>query len=134
MPFGGTGLEKQKIIKWKEEFLQSIETPYILIIDDDPLILIALEKTLKSEGYQVIKSNNGKDAIDKLHRFPVAVMICDYILPDISGLEIIKEAIKLQPDCIRIVLTGVSDLKVIEQLINVGQISQFIVKPGTTPL
>lgn len=101
----------------------------VLIVDDDPFILTALEKTLSVEECRILKAQQGKTAIEILKKIPLAVIICDYHMPDVSGLEVLKESLRLQPDCVRIVLTGVSDLKVIEQLINIGQISQFVVKP-----
>lgn len=101
----------------------------ILIVDDDKLIVKALEKTLQQEGCRIHQAYNGEDAIEMLQKFPIAVIICDQNMPTMSGIEVLKKAQKICPDAVRIILTGQSNLDVIIQAVNEGQVSQFIVKP-----
>lgn len=101
----------------------------ILIVDDDKLILLALEETLKREGYRVLKASNGEEAINILISQPIAVIVCDQRMPGMSGIEVLKKAQGIRPDAVRIVLTGNRDLETVLQAINIGQVSQFISKP-----
>lgn len=103
--------------------------PTILLVDDDLLTLQALEATLKKEGYEILTAHNGQEAISHLQEHSISLIICDQQMPGMSGLEVLQKALSMQPDAIRIALTGIGDLQVIAQLINIGQISQFILKP-----
>jgi anti-anti-sigma factor len=101
----------------------------ILLVDDDPLILTALEVILEKEGYQVMTAKNGEEALHILSEQAISLIICDQKMPGMSGIEVLKRAQVIQPDTIRILLTAFSDLKTVLQAINIGQVSQFIVKP-----
>ena len=101
----------------------------VLIVDDDHLILNALEMTLKREDFPLLKAKNGSEAIEFLQNEEISTIICDLHMPDINGLDVLKKALELQPDAVRIVLTGVNDLKTLSDLINIAQVSQFILKP-----
>lgn len=101
----------------------------ILIVDDDRLVLSALAETIKREGYPVLTAQNGEEAIQKMTTHPIALIICDQRMPGLSGIEVLKKALIIRPEAIRVVLTGNSDLETVMQAINVGQISQFILKP-----
>lgn len=105
------------------------ESEKILVVDDEELTLSSLEAILKHKGYDVICAENGPKALEIIKKEPVAVIICDQNLPGMKGVEVLRESIKLQPDAIRISLTGVSDLDTLTDLVNVGQIAQFIPKP-----
>lgn len=101
----------------------------LLLVEDDPLTLKALVTILENQGYLVQAARNGIEALQILNQNPIALIICDQQMPGMSGLEVLKKAIEIQPDAVRIALTGVSDVRVVEQLVNIGKISQFIVKP-----
>ncbi len=101
----------------------------ILIVDDDPFILAALEMTLKREGLIVHKAESGKEAIAILKNHPIAVLICDQKLPGMSGNEILKISQEISPETMRIILTGHNDLETTIEAINIGKVAQFIAKP-----
>ena len=101
----------------------------ILVVDDDRLILKALEEIIKREGYRPIPASSGKEAIQKMIDHPISMIICDQRMPGMSGIEVLQEAIKIRPDAVRIILTGNNDLDTVIQAINVGKVSQFILKP-----
>lgn len=101
----------------------------ILIVDDDWLVLKALEATLKREGYEVLTASNGKDAIDIIEKNSISVIICDQRMPGISGIEVLTKAIEIRPNTIRILLTANADIETAIQAINIGQVSQFLAKP-----
>lgn len=104
----------------------------ILIVDDDPLIINALTQILSRENFPIEKALDGKSAIEKIKTDSFAVILCDVRLNDMSGLEVLKEAIVHQPDVPRIALTGLADAKMMAELINYGKVSEFINKPWET--
>lgn len=101
----------------------------ILIVDDDAFVLQALEQILIRQGHDVILAATGHDALKIIKQMPVAVIICDLLLPGISGSAFLGEAEKIDPEAVRIALTGSRDLNLALEAINVGHISHFIMKP-----
>lgn len=101
----------------------------ILIVDDDKLILKALEITLAREGYRVLTAHDGTSAEAILQKQPISVIICDESMPDINGMEVLKFAQEVQPQSIRIILTGKLDLETTLRAINIGRVDEFISKP-----
>lgn len=107
----------------------STELANILIVDDDSLVLKALEKTLENKAYKIVACSSGKEAHEHLRNQKFAVIVCDQKMPDVSGIEVLKDAFETQPNAVRILLTGYGDLETVIQAINVGQASQFLFKP-----
>lgn len=101
----------------------------VLIVDDDKLVLKALEATIEKDVDEVIVASSGSEAIQIMHTQQVALILCDQLMPGKSGTEVMQEAIKLQPDSIRIIITGNSDEKTAIEAINKGHVHQFIIKP-----
>ncbi|MDF2892412.1 MAG: two component transcriptional regulator, winged helix family [Clostridia bacterium] len=63
----------------------------VLIVDDDPITLKILCAAIEKRGFAVIKATNGNDALLKLQKHEVCAIILDLNLPDINGLEILKQ-------------------------------------------
>jgi anti-anti-sigma factor len=115
-----------------EQFLEPLlpkTKPTVLVVDDDKLILKALEHTLDDPRFDLVLAKSGSEALQIMREQSFAVIICDQTMPGISGSEVLREAINLQRHAIRILLTGSGDLNTVVQAINVGQASQFILKP-----
>ncbi len=101
----------------------------ILIVDDDRLVLGALEITLKREGYKVLTASDGKSAEEILKNQIVSLVLCDESMPDINGMEVLKFAQEVQPQAVRIILTGRLDLETALRAINIGRVDEYITKP-----
>jgi sigma-B regulation protein RsbU (phosphoserine phosphatase) len=71
--------------------------PKVLVIDDDPAIQIVLRKLLKSQGHDVIVCEDGTTGIEKAKECKPAVIICDWMMPIVDGLEVCRQ-IKAEPD------------------------------------
>ncbi len=69
----------------------------VLIVDDDKLICWALEKALKKNGYYVIVSPNGEDAIEALKKKDFDLVITELSMPEIDGFEVIEEVKRCSP-------------------------------------
>jgi putative nucleotidyltransferase with HDIG domain len=102
----------------------------ILIVDDEPNILNALERVLRRDSYDIITAQGGRDALAALDKHDdIAVIICDQRMPDIDGAQVLKEARFKCPEMVRIALTGYADMDTILQCINEARVTQFILKP-----
>jgi len=69
----------------------------ILIIDDDPTIRLVLRKALQKQGYEIEVAVNGEEGIAKAHQFQPALIICDWMMPAIDGLEVCRR-VKTDPE------------------------------------
>ena len=78
----------------------------ILIVDDKKENLYFLESLLKSFGYEVITSANGKNALEKLHTATYDLAVLDMKMPKMSGLELRKKIHEIQPKTKYIFMTG----------------------------
>src|SRR5579862_1382448 len=63
----------------------------ILIVEDDPHILLGLEEVLKSEGFDITSCNRGDSAIDSVTKHKPALIVLDVMLPGLSGYDICKQ-------------------------------------------
>ncbi len=101
----------------------------ILIVDDDKLVLKALEMTLQREGYHVLTADNGNEAIEIMKKYPPALIICDQFMPGMDGIQVMQKALEIRPDAIRILLTGSHDMDTAIKAINIGHVNQYLTKP-----
>jgi sigma-B regulation protein RsbU (phosphoserine phosphatase) len=77
--------------------------PQILIIDDDPTIRMTLDRFLKSQGYDVISAKNGEEGLAKARDLHPSLIICDWMMPIIDGLEVCRQ-VKSNPELANIYL------------------------------
>ncbi len=101
----------------------------LLLVDDEPNILSTLEWLLVEDGYQIFTANNGKEALDLLKNQAIDVIVSDYRMPHMTGVEFLSEVKTKYPNTLRIILTGYADFKVVEAAINEGQVFKFLKKP-----
>jgi response regulator RpfG family c-di-GMP phosphodiesterase len=101
----------------------------ILIVDDEEIILAALQETLRRANYQSVTFTDPRAAVAELKRRQFSVVITDQTMPELSGLELLAEARKIQPYATRILITAVLSLDTVIEAINKGEIFRFIVKP-----
>ena len=101
----------------------------ILIVDDEEIILAALQEILRRAGYEAVTFSDPVAAVAELRQRKFSVVISDQTMPGMSGLEVMAEARKLQPFATRILITAVLRLDTVIEAINKGEIFRFIVKP-----
>lgn len=101
----------------------------ILCVDDEQNVLNALKRLFLDEDYTILAANSGKEGLDIMQKEELQIIISDYRMPNMNGVEFLREAKKLQPDTVRIVLSGYADAGAIVSAINEGQIYKFIPKP-----
>lgn len=100
----------------------------ILLIDDELANLEALTRLLEEE-YDVIKAENGFEALnilkDESCSKKINLIISDQRMPGMTGVELLKQTISIVPNAIRIILTGFMDVKDIIDSINEGIFINF---------
>lgn len=100
----------------------------ILAIDDDTMILMILKQTLTKAGYRVLTVNSGEEGISMLSTSQVDLVLTDYLMPGMSGIEVLNSIKKNQPLIPIIILTGHGDVALTIKAIQLGAVD-FIEKP-----
>jgi YesN/AraC family two-component response regulator len=103
--------------------------PQILLVDDEPNILKALQRLLFEEDYEVHSAGSGEAGLEILQSQPVDLIISDYRMPGLTGIEFFRRARQIQPGAIRIILSGFAEINSLTEAINEGNIYKFIFKP-----
>jgi response regulator RpfG family c-di-GMP phosphodiesterase len=109
------------------------DKPLVMIVDDDPLVLNALETTVSEAGYRVNAFGDPRKALKCLSETTIGVIIADQRMDPIPGLELLQQARKLQPNASRILITGFLSVSTLTEAVNCGEIYRFIAKPWSTP-
>jgi thioredoxin reductase (NADPH) len=115
--------------------------PVILTIDDDPDVVRAIERDLRqrySTTYRVMRAESGPGGLNLLRRLeqrndPVALLVVDYRMPRMNGIETLSEAKRLYPEAKRVLLTAYADTEAAIQAINDIQVHHYLLKPWDPP-
>lgn len=101
----------------------------VLFVDDDAFILNALKRLMRRETFSFRTAGSGREALDILESEPIAVIISDYMMPGMNGVELLDIAQKRWPHTIRAILSGYSDKEVIDAALATHVISMYLLKP-----
>jgi len=100
----------------------------ILIVDDEEANLRALDRLLSYE-YHPLTARSGTEALEMLAQHDCAMIISDQRMPEMSGLDFLKQAAEMRPQTIRILLTGYTDVDTLVEAINCGIVYKYVTKP-----
>ena len=101
----------------------------VLLVDDEPDVLDTLHSILSDEGYEVEIAHGGQEALDKIEEFPAEIVLSDYMMPGMCGVELLHTIKQRLPHVIPILITGRGDMKISIESINQGEIFRFLLKP-----
>ncbi|HEX8960873.1 MAG TPA: response regulator, partial [Geobacteraceae bacterium] len=101
----------------------------ILCVDDEVNVLRALERSFLDSDYDVITAGSGQEALALLAGTPVQIVVSDYRMPEMNGVDFLREVRRQWPDTVRIVLSGYADIAAVISAVNEGGIYHFIAKP-----
>ncbi|WP_041261724.1 FAD-dependent oxidoreductase [Pseudofrankia inefficax] len=115
--------------------------PAILTVDDDPSVSRAVARDLRrrfGERYRILRAESGQQALDtlrelKLRGGQVSVMIADYRMPGLTGIEFLEQAMDLYPDAKRVLLTAYADTSAAIDAINLVDLDHYLLKPWNPP-
>jgi len=115
--------------------------PAIFTIDDDPNVLRAIARDLRSRygsDYRILRAASGGEALEALRQLqrssdPVALFVVDQRMPQMSGVEFLAQAMALYPDARRVLLTAYADTDAAIKAINSVAVHYYLLKPWDPP-
>lgn len=108
---------------------EDLSPDVILLIDDDPDVLIALRKELRKLNLTILTSLNAREGVSLAKHHKPGVVICDIRMPELSGIEVLEFIHKISPDSARVVLTGFCELDTVISSVNRAHVNRFLCKP-----
>ena len=90
----------------------------ILIIEDEPRVRQFMVECLEILGYQVMQAEHGEAGLEKIKAERFDLLIADFLMPGMSGAEVVKQAQKIYPDLPALIATGYADMQAIEEVID----------------
>lgn len=100
----------------------------ILIVDDNNDICLLLERFLSKQGYKTASALRGEDGLALIRKDAYELVICDFKLPDIDGLEMLRRIKVISPSTAVIIITGYSDVRIAVQAVKHGAYD-YVTKP-----
>jgi thioredoxin reductase (NADPH) len=115
--------------------------PIIMTIDDEPHVLNAIARDLQTHyqsEYRIVKASSGTEALEAVQEFkrrddPIALLLADQRMPEMSGVEFLEEAIKLYPETKRVLLTAYADTDAAIASISALGLDYYLMKPWDPP-
>jgi thioredoxin reductase (NADPH) len=115
--------------------------PIIFSIDDDPQVLRAISRDLKTQynaDYKIISTTSASEALEALtdlknNSDTVALFLVDQRMPEMEGVDFLHKAIRIYPDAKRVLLTAYSDTEAAIKAINDVQLDYYLMKPWNPP-
>src|SRR5579871_6920208 len=113
----------------------------ILTVDDDPSVSRAIARDLRrryGERNRIVRAESGEQALDALRQMKlrgdqVAVILADYRMPGLSGIEFLERAMDIYPYARRVLLTAYADTSAAIDAINVVDLDHYLLKPWDPP-
>jgi thioredoxin reductase (NADPH) len=115
--------------------------PVILIVDDEPQVLNAVERDLRAHfrsDYRVVKAGSGRDALNAVQQLkqrnsPLALFLVDQRMPEMTGTDFLTEALKFYPEARKVLLTAYADTQAAITSINAIGLDYYLMKPWDPP-
>ena len=115
--------------------------PVLLTVDDDSDVLHSIERDLRrqyAQHYRIVSAGSGTAALDLLRRLqrrnePLALLLVDHRMPQMTGIEFLKHALQVYPDAKRVLLTAYADTDAAIEAINEIKLHHYLLKPWTPP-
>jgi response regulator RpfG family c-di-GMP phosphodiesterase len=101
----------------------------VLFVDDEPFILKAMKRLFHNDPLNILTASNGREGLEVIKSQPVQLLVSDNIMPEMTGVELIRHVKRCSPDTIRIILSGQSDMDSVLRAINDGEAYRFVLKP-----
>lgn len=113
----------------------------ILTVDDDPGVSRAVARDLRRRyggAYRIVRAESGESALEALRELKlrgdlVAVILADYRMPQMNGIEFLEQALDVYPGARRVLLTAYADTSAAIDAINVVDLDHYLLKPWDPP-
>lgn len=101
----------------------------VLVVDDAAFMRLAIKNVLEKSGFKVVAdAKNGQEGIEKYKEFHPNIVTMDITMPDMTGIDALKEIIKFDPDAKVVMISAMGQERMVKEAIICGAKS-FIVKP-----
>lgn len=109
--------------------MESEKAGRLLLVDDEENVLRSIKRVLRRCSWEIETASDGERGLEAIRRFQPEVVVSDFRMPGMSGVEFLARVKELAPRTQRIMLTGQADHSAIEEAINRSQVFRFISKP-----
>jgi thioredoxin reductase (NADPH) len=121
--------------------MEGMSSPAILTVDDDPAVSRAVARDLRrqyGENYRIVRASSGPEGLEALRELKlrgdrVALLIADYRMPQMNGIQFLESAMDLYPLARRVLLTAYADTDAAINAINVVDLDHYLLKPWNPP-
>jgi DNA-binding NtrC family response regulator len=104
--------------------------PHVLLVDDEDMVITSIRAFLQLETeYEIHGYTSPLEATRHLETNPVDVVVSDYLMPKMNGIQLLAKAKEFQPEAARVLLTGHADKQSAIQAINQVGLYQYLEKP-----
>jgi HD-like signal output (HDOD) protein/CheY-like chemotaxis protein len=112
-----------------QERAPSGEAPIVVFVDDEEPILASLRSLFRHAGYVTSAFVQTSAALEYLKRVPAALVISDLRMPAMTGIEFLNEVSSINPNAIRVMLSGYEDKRVVMDALSNGLAHHYVMKP-----
>jgi diguanylate cyclase (GGDEF)-like protein/PAS domain S-box-containing protein len=102
--------------------------PAVLLVDDEEIALVLGKRALGKDGYRVHTANNAHEAFKLLSQHRIDVVVSDHHMPGISGIEFLVKVKTLFPDTVRMMLSGIPDIRIAAEAVSRAEVFRFLPK------
>jgi YesN/AraC family two-component response regulator len=101
----------------------------ILLVDDEELVRVTLKEFLTILGLEVVEASSGSEGIEKAQQVEFQILITDYKMPDMTGIEMIREILKFKRDFKIVILSGFV-AEITNEMLEGIEVSAILQKPA----
>ena len=101
----------------------------MLLVDDDPAVVASLRRVLRQQDFQLQTAGCGREALELLTENPAQVVMSDFRMPHMNGIEFLTEVKQRWPGAARLMLSGQSDYDSTEEALAAGVVDFYLTKP-----
>lgn len=102
--------------------------PTVLVVDDEPHNRDLLRRML-AKDYRIVEAPDAEAALEEMGRGPVDILLCDQVMPGLSGTELAREVQRRYPTVVSLLLTGYEDAPEVREATRDGVLAGVIAKP-----
>lgn len=103
-------------------------SPRVLFVDDEPHVLAAIMRQLRRE-LDIVTACGAAAGLAELSLRPFTVVVADMQMPEMDGITFLRQARQIQPEAVRVVLTGNADQTSVQRAIEEADIFRYLSKP-----
>ena len=114
--------------------MASKERPRLLVVDDDSGITSTFEAILRSEGYDVVTAQDGREALELVRQVPFDLVLLDLLLPGIDGLTLLQHIRDIRPSVRVVILCADVDAEGTIEAFRLGAVDVLLKPPDVDKL